>query len=1425
MDWTDKQREVIEARGCNILVSAAAGSGKTAVLVERIRRLIMGDGMDAPVGVDRLLVLTFTEAAASEMRQKIVASIEAALERQDDPALREQLRRIYSASISTFHAFALSLLKRYYYLIDGMEPVFNVCDEYRRSLLVGEALDALFKEEFASKNQQFLDFLRCYAGAKNEFTVREMMINTHTFIMSLPEPFKWLDEQPERLRAGKEAFLGSDAAGIMLGEIRCELGESAAIAMRLAELLDIAGVPSLSEKSRIDAVNLGSLIGKADAVSDASAVAAFDAFEALSAAVRNFKWERFVCKKADKEAYEMIREVVKSRLDRARKRLNTVKKRFFSSSLDAMVSDMADTAGSAETLCRLVREFDEIFTKLKRREGLIDFSDIEHMALKILEDPRVQVACREKYAHIFIDEYQDNNLVQECLIERMKRPDNLFMVGDIKQSIYKFRLAEPEIFIKKYETFQYARDTQASSEAVFTSSHDLAGWHSGKHPDAFKQKCDSAEAACLSGCELADGHPGRSGPESGSRMDLPFNRKIDLNRNFRSKGGLLSDINHIFRRLMSGPRSGVVYDEHAALYRGIDYDEEWERHSRLLLIDMETAAAEEDSLIAGLKAVELEAMAAARLIRETIDQGDTFFDAKIGAPRPYRLRDIVILLREVRSSGQIFYDALMNDGIPAFAESGDGYFDTVEIETFTNLLRVIDNLRQDIPLVSALYSVVFGFSTDELSRIRAAHLEGAFHDAFAHYIESGEDAELRAKCTDVQFRIIALRRREMFMELDEFLWELMHESGFYDYIGALPGGSRRQANLRALIDRATGFQSDRIRGLCGFIGYIDSIRERRVPMGQVGLVAEGEDVVRIMSIHKSKGLEFPMVILGQLDKKLQVAVSGAESRLSLHRQVGLALQWECPRKRLYRKTLLQHLNVWLKAREERAELIRVLYVALTRAMDRLILLGACSDAADRLDGAAALDAAADTDITQSRSYLEMLLPLLSGMDELRKTAVVVSAAEVFANGFVAGPPSGGRVPASDALLAHFESAEPGTGYAEVDRRLSWHYPFEGEALSIKSKYSVSELNRIAVENAAVRHIAAESATAGYIPAENTLAAHIAAESATPGYIPAENAVDVHIAAESATGCTASESAAAGYIPAENTLAAHIAAESAAAGCITIENETAEHRVKRRSPMYFMAGSEEETLEDAGQLGAAVEAERSDAAAEKGTALHRALEYLDYEEAYANRADKAYFRLHVSNLADQGILTSAQKALVAPNDLKTYANTEIFRRAAAAGTLRREVPFLLRKHDVPYLFGNSAAGCGDPIIVQGVIDCFFVEAERPDRAVLIDFKSGGYYDGLSRAHPAGGVSEGCFAKVSEGCLGASEGCPAGTPSGDICPSHNSIETLFTARYGEQINLYRDALEQILGLTVDEAYLYLTSAGKALKIQRRMPPSKG
>lgn len=979
MKWTEGQQEAILKKGKNMLVAASAGSGKTAVLVERIRRMVM----EEQVPLESLLVVTFTNKAAAEMKEKIVASLseEIAKNPEDSSFLRQQLNSMYRANICTFHAFALSIIRRYYYII-GAEPGFQVSDEAANEIMKADAADRLFEERFQQDPQPFAAFLDRYSKGRSFDGVKKMIIGAYEKAMSVPEPEIFLKDCGTPQIPGKDRFADSSVGRMVLQEIEIRFTAALEGYRGVYRMLLDHALEKLAAKEKQEMEYAEALL-RATESKDLDAVARLLA-EPVSS--------RLAASKEEKECYSEIKDSVKQLRARAGKYIRSVRSDFFAYGWELYLEELSETAGYTAYFCDLIRHFGRLYAEEKKEKKQIDFSDIEHMALEILKEESVAAEYRNQLSYIYIDEYQDSNLIQEALIDRIRREDNLFMVGDVKQSIYKFRLAEPEIFLGKYERY-------------------------------------------------------RRGEEEKSV-------KVDLNVNFRSKQEVIDSINGVFFASMKG------YDEEAALHAGIRTAEP-EASSGLptelhLLYDDESGEELPDE-IAEMKNTEREAHIAADLIRKAV--GTPVYDVKKELWRPLEKRDIVILMRGVRNTAEVYQEVLSEKDIPCYMDENDGYFDTIEIETFLNLLKVIDNSRQDVPLISALYSPIFGFSAEELAMIRAEWKRGAFYKAFERFADTSlasgpeECGSLRRKCRKVRESIRRFSSCAAWMPLSDFLWMLMQETGYYTYAGGLPAGKQRQANLRTLADRAASFTEGRSGSIYDFLRYIENLRQRRVPTGQTKLLSENDDVVRIMTIHKSKGLEYPMVILAGLGKRFNY--SKDRGMALLHKDIGIGLDFVNPEQHLRKKTLLQKLIAAKMDREAAEEELRILYVGCTRAMDKLVLLGTSRKKEGELSVYEYMD---PKDLLAASSYLDIVMPAVwkQPSAETGRIRTVLHGARELAESAASQ-----KNEVTEELLYQISKYEENpvseAFYHEIDRRFRYRYPYEKE-LEMKSKYSVTELS-------------------------------------------------------------------------------------------------------------------------------------------------------------------------------------------------------------------------------------------------------------------------------------------------------------------------------------------------------------------------------
>jgi len=988
MAWTSRQQDAIDSRNETLLVSAAAGSGKTSVLVERVLGLILKDH----ISLENMLIVTFTNAAASEMKEKIQKRIRRELKggglAQDEAAfLRHQLSVMGSCNISTFHSFAIEVIRRYYYVI-GVQPDLAVSDESRTAIFMEEAMDEMFEDRFASEDPDLKYFLDCYATSKKDDQAKEMILEFRRFLQSLPDPKKWSDDLCSGALLDVDAFAAMalekaekalrdgclllERAGAVLTEGPLEAGLVPAVQTAQKNAADIVMLRGLEEELSSDPSSLSDVIARMESPQ----------FQKMGAA------------KGEKDSWEHVKNRFNVLRDAAKKLIKDTGASLSGFSKDLVQREKEALLPVLSVLCRLTEDLDSRFSEKKLSRGLMDFSDIEHMALNILRDEKVSSEYRERFAYVFIDEYQDSNMVQEELIRRVAPEGRIFMVGDVKQSIYKFRLAEPELFLGKYKDIKAGR---------------------------------------------ADG------------------RVIDLNANFRSKAGIIDMVNALFSRIMCPESCGILYDEDAALVEGAPYEGSLIYKPKLYITEpaAEDESAEEgaeDEAVRRLKSDEIEALQAVRIIREYL--GKPIYDAGIGADRPLTYRDMVILMPTVKGKGETFYRALASAGIPVYLARSEGYFDTLEVSVFLDLLRLIDNSRNDLALISVLHFPSFGFSTEDLAEIRifasgedlaaGAKKRRPYSAAFRLYAQKGRDEELRDRCRRVRDRLRLWKKKASYGPLASFVWEVLEDSGIMDLCSALPGGLQRQANLRALADKAAEFEETSAAGLYGFIDRIDAIKGK-VSVGEAEVFTADAEAVRIMTIHKSKGLEFPFVLVCGMGEEL--LKTQHSSSLVIHKAAGAAVDLVDPGTRLRNKTFISRMIREKNRREERAEKIRQLYVAATRAKDILIFSAAGKKLASGWEktGLSSLG-----DGYYEKTFLSLLYPAFGTGPTVVLSSFSPQAAgeeqqedglrDALKNGFTVDPASLPRGPAQISEILDHEAPEEGTGE--------------------KTKYSVSQLAQI-----------------------------------------------------------------------------------------------------------------------------------------------------------------------------------------------------------------------------------------------------------------------------------------------------------------------------------------------------------------------------
>ena len=983
MKFTPEQQRVIELHNSNILVSAAAGSGKTAVLVERIIRMIC-DG-EHPADIDRLLIVTFTNAAAAEMRERIAAGIIARLEA--DPGnehIQKQSALLHNAQITTIDSFSLFLIRNHFNEI-GLDPDFRVADEGEIKLLQQEVLAQLLEDAYAG-NFVPEEALTSREGYGNEGTVPEMeapeqfhacveyfcpggresvleqhILNLSRYAGSFPWPAEWLEERKNDYAAGDmEALVHSDYGQYLTERVNRTVEgclEKLREVKRLCELPD--GPYMYGELTEAEIEQLERLTSCKD-------------LEEQAAKIPAVTFARFPSKKDD-SVDPAKRELAKAIRNSVKDTLSDLSESYFKTPLELAVEQGKACREPLRMLLDLVLEFDRRLLAAKQERHLIDFSDMEHYALQILLKREkveesdgtgtdrtetkyrivpsdVAMEYRQYFQEILIDEYQDSNLVQEYLLSAISGEEegryNRFMVGDVKQSIYKFRLARPELFLEKYDTYQETGDL----------------------------------------C------------------------RIDLAKNFRSRIQVVDAVNGVFSRIMSREIGGIAYDDKAALYPGAVYpaQEDPAYGSELLLIRKPEKGEREESGIGEQHAEgagvlvdydnvrQLEALAIAARIKQ-LKGSLQVMEKSAGELRPVRYSDMVILLRTTSGWDEEFKKILEQQGIPVYITSKTGYFGALEVQELLQFLRVLDNPRQDIPLFGVMQSVFGGFTQEEIAQIRSGG-EGhsrkrmTLYEALKEVAQSGrtveegeeisagesagEEAELSQKADTFLQRIGHYRDLTPFTSIRDLLQRILDDYDYLNYVTALPAGSKRRANVEMLLTKASAFEKTSYFGLFHFIRYMEQLEKYDVDYGEADTLDENADVVRIMSIHKSKGLEFPVVFVSGLSKRFNM--QDANQSLIVDMDLGVAVDYVDSVRRIKNKTLRRTVLSAKMKEDNLAEELRVLYVALTRAREKLILTAVLDKADEKWELAQMTGQERLTylDFCEAGSYMDFLLPIL-----------------------------------------------------------------------------------------------------------------------------------------------------------------------------------------------------------------------------------------------------------------------------------------------------------------------------------------------------------------------------------------------------------------------------------------------------------------
>lgn len=1036
MGWTSEQEYAIITHGCDLLVAAAAGSGKTAVLVERIITMITQK--DNPVDIDRLLVVTFTSAAAAEMRERIGDAIVKKLnDTPEDERLQRQLTLLNRADITTIHSFCLRVIRENYTVLD-IDPAFRIADETEISLIKSELIEDIFEELYSSENNMgFLSLVESYGESTNDKSLRELILKTHTFVQSSPFPDLWLDDMSEKFNItnSDNEFNNTQWVKLICNDIKMELyGLLDCCKMSLDTIYSENGPLEYENGiiSDIDIIN--DLINICEKNSDNYFRSIYDGFDqAVFGQLGRKK------KGSDEDKINFV----KSMRDDVKAAFTDIKKNILFKSPDEMKNDIIKLYPIIKSLCEIVKIFEQKFQIKKREKLIVDFNDLEHYCLKILigENSTLQniypseaaSVLQQKYHEILIDEYQDSNLVQEMILSAVSKKssgnNNRFMVGDVKQSIYRFRLAKPELFMEKYNTY----NTENLGKEI----------------------------------------------------------RIDLFKNFRSRANVLNSINFIFKQLMTQDLGEIVYDDKAALNLGAnfpEFDGLCGGETEINLIDLsnksETDEYYDDLIDEGeeLSNAESEVNFIAQRIIKLKNDGFCVQD-KSGKYRPLEYKDIVVLLRAPSGWSGIFVEVFTNHGIPVFADTSTGYYETTEIMTILNILKTIDNPRQDIPVIGVLRSPIYKMTADELVQIKVQGKKTSFYDDLIVYKSNNKNEKVSKFYDDIE----RWRELAVYTPIDELLWIIYNDTSYFDYIGVTLGGSIRQANLRALLDKASEYESTSFKGLFHFVKYIEKIQRNDNDSGAAKILSENENLVKILSIHKSKGLEFPVVFVAGLGKKFNRR--DLASRVLLHQDMGFGSIYVDYENRVTYNTIARMAVAKKIEKENLSEEMRILYVALTRAKEKLILTGGVRNLDKSLiKWSTPFVNSKEIELPHynmlnSKNFLDWIVPAVSrhrdcelisekggciqlntnnGLyDDMSRWSVNITSKE---NISVVRLEESHKSEAASQMLLNWNSNADYSGKRDsIFKKLMWKYAFEN-ASKLPANVSISEIKRLYYEN-------------------------------------------------------------------------------------------------------------------------------------------------------------------------------------------------------------------------------------------------------------------------------------------------------------------------------------------------------------------------
>ncbi len=1343
--WTQEQQNVIDSRGGNLLVAAAAGSGKTAVLVERIIQMILNS--DLKIDIDKLLVVTFTNAAASEMRERIGDAISKKLdENPEDEHLQDQLVLLNKASITTIHSFCLEVIKSNFHKIN-LDPNFRIGDETECSLMKLEAIDETFDILYEQNDEEFCYLVDCYAEKRGDSNLQNLILSIYSFVMASPYPKVWLKESAEDFNITDDFdFATSKWAKAILETVKIQMeGIEKSLCKAIEDVYGIDELVTFTDKLKIEYEKIKEILYACDTSwSDAYRQISSMTFENYAKGVKRIPKDAPSYIKEEKDKAKKIR-------DNAKKSIEKIKTSVFNKNYDDLKDEIKFLYPIVKSLSDVVLMFEQIYSQKKRDKGIIDFNDIEHFALQILTETDengdfvfdeegknipsdIALEYREKFYEIFIDEYQDSNQVQEVIlstIAKQKEP-NRFMVGDVKQSIYRFRQAKPEIFLQKYATY----DTDLSSKY----------------------------------------------------------KKIMLYKNFRSRKEVVDSVNYIFEHIMSKNLGEIDYNEEEKLNLGANFEEVEDEKiilggaTEIHLMEKKVPEVEdpdeEEEEGEDLDASQIEARMVGKIIRDIMRPNENceimqVFDKKLETYRNVEYKDIVILLRATSAWAPVFAEELINMDIPTYADMGQGYFETMEIQVIMSFLKVIDNPMQDIPLIAILRSPIYGFTPEDFIDIRITDKKVSFYEAMRMFVgekidlsneeeqdiaedeisddigneiidvnineensyvdadmddyyqninyedfeyeneefiyndevmyesyisenveddliyeinsniegdEESQKSELELKVRRFLDDLKELQEKSMYMSTDEFLWYIYTNSGYYAYCGALPGGSQRQANLRILFERAKQFEETSFKGIFNFINFISKLKKSNSDMGSAKTLGENANVVRIMSIHKSKGLEFPIVICSGMGRNFNTM--DFRKDVLYHHELGYGPQIvDFERRISYPSIAKEALKCKINI-ENISEEMRILYVALTRAKEKLIITSSIKDIEQNMhkwsSNISTEKMVSKYDILNGKNYMDWMMPAIikhKDLEDIRETYNLSTSISMEDESkwsvktwsrddidFEKHEKEGIREVLNTMDLSQHDTEY----YEQIEKKLNFEYPYLGVVKKAAS-ISVTEIKKRQEE----------------------------------------------------------------YEEQEDSLGLY------------------KHKTTLKKPKFLSESQKSEKI----------------TGARRGTIVHLIMEVLDFEKVNTESEIKA----QIQDLVKRRIITEKESQVLSPRKIMRFFKSPIAKRMLSSKFVKREQKIYtqIKMNDIylnDEIFKNNRETYeNESVMLRGVIDLYF---EEDDGLVILDYKT------------------------------------------DFVDKNNKKEIIH--KYKKQIEIYADVLSKLTGKKVKEKYLYLFGIDEQVKV---------